>query len=95
MKYVRETLMNTSRYIACAAAFGALLAASYLYSQPSAEPSTFYTALSALPDNPGEAAESLIDFCFNEQLIIVSCDYETMLGASGNASDIRHVTLQK
>jgi hypothetical protein len=87
--------MNMSRYFVCAAGFFALLATSYLYSQQSFDQANPYTALSELPGSTSAVFESQLDFCFNDQLVVVSCEYETMLGASGNAADVLHVVMPK
>ncbi len=85
--------MNTTRYWILAAGFCALLATTYVSSQKlmaHRAPSIVPTESSAVD----AAAKALPqDYCFNEAMLAVSCEYETMLSASGNAADVKHVVL--
>jgi hypothetical protein len=85
--------MNTTRYWVLAAGFCTLLATTFVFSQKSADSSHLYSALSPLPETIQDAGTTQADFCFDGSLLAVSCEYETMLAASGNAADIQHVVL--
>ncbi|TAG44952.1 MAG: hypothetical protein EAZ30_16460 [Betaproteobacteria bacterium] len=85
--------MNLTRYWVCAAGFCALLATTYFFSQHSQASGNAYSALSPLPSQTVIASDPQSHFCFNAELDAVSCEYEAMLGATGNASDIHHVVL--
>jgi hypothetical protein len=86
--------MKTSRYLAVATGFCALLATTYLFSQTGVDKVGLYSSLYAAPATDTAAGESQHSFCFNGEFEMVSCEYELMLGASGNAGDVHHVEIK-
>jgi hypothetical protein len=87
--------MKLTRYWVCAAGFCTLLATTSIFSQHNHASVNAYSALSPLPGQIFSASSPQSHHCFNAELDAVSCEYEMMLGAAGNASDIHHVVLAR